>query len=54
LLSKRDLALVGIVVGTQMIFDIMVPEVAMTVHLAGLVLGAMFGLLFRRPSRDSG
>ncbi|MHC5056968.1 MAG: rhomboid family intramembrane serine protease [Planctomycetota bacterium] len=49
--ARRRLAWVCVIVAVQVAFDILTPEVSMSMHSAGLVAGFAAGLALYRPAR---
>jgi len=51
---QAELRSIGVVIGLQLIFDLMTPQVSSTGHLAGLCLGMIGGGLIARGQRAPG
>ena len=51
--AKQWLRSIVLIVGLQTVFDLMNPNVSMTGHMAGLVMGAIVGLVLVSPNAKS-
>ena len=49
--ARQELAAVGLILLIQFAVDIAIPEISFTAHFSGLLVGALLGLLWRRPRR---